>query len=70
MGTKMIKPLILVLLVFSVGCAPQPIKVGVEFCRVAHPIYWDDQEQLDSTPSPVVRRVVAHNMLGERLCAW
>lgn len=48
----------------SVGCAG----VSSNYCDIAKPIWWDGVNDLDATPTSVVRQIVSHNEVWERLC--
>lgn len=48
-----------------VGCAATS---GGNFCELAQPIWWANQAELDATPAGIVRQVVGHNEVWERVC--
>lgn len=50
------------------GCAANQVRVGVEFCDHARPIYWNSDAELDATPMPVMRQIVVGNEKYEALC--
>lgn len=50
------------------GCASKPLRIGVEFCDHAKPIYWDSDAELDATPMPVARQIVLSNEKIDALC--
>lgn len=50
------------------GCAAKQVRVGVEFCDHARPIYWNSDAELDATPMPVTRQIVVGNEKYEALC--
>lgn len=50
------------------GCANKPIPVGIEYCAIASPIYFDSIDQVDNTPFAIQRQVLEHNVTYERLC--
>jgi len=52
--------------VLSAGCAVKTPQGN--YCDIARPIWWDSAEQLDATPTPVVRQIVAHNETVTALC--
>ena len=46
------------------GCA----SLSGSYCELTKPIWWDDQAQLDATPTPIVRQIVAHNERYKAVC--
>jgi len=52
--------------VLIVGCAA-PTPSG-NYCDIAAPIWWDSTEDLDATPTPIVRQIVEHNETVLALC--
>lgn len=49
------------------GCAA-PVRVGVEYCDHARPIYFDSAALVDQTPAAVRRQVLEGNETWRRLC--
>lgn len=60
--------MLLCVMLLASGCVSNPTRVGVEFCEHARVLYWSDQSELDATPTPLVRQIVAHNEKVARLC--
>jgi len=52
--------------VLLAGCAA-PLPTG-NYCTIAKPIWWDSADQLDATPTPIVRQIVEHNETVAALC--
>jgi len=50
----------------AAGCAA-PTNSG-NYCDIAEPIWWDTTEQLDATPTPILRQIVEHNEIVQKLC--
>ena len=48
----------------NTGCAT----TGGSYCDIARPIWWDSAGELDATPPPITRQIVAHNETIETLC--
>jgi len=46
------------------GCAAS----SGNYCDIARPIWWDSAEDLDATPTSIVRQVVEHNETVMALC--
>jgi len=59
-------PMLLCASVLSAGCAVKTPQGN--YCDIAKPIWWDNAAQLDATPTPVVRQIVAHNETVGALC--
>lgn len=52
-------------LLLLAGCAAAG---SGSYCGIAQPIWWDSQANLDATPTGIVRQVLAHNEVWERVC--
>jgi hypothetical protein len=51
------------------GCSTTTtVRVGVEYCEHAAPIWFDSAHQVDLTPSEILRRIVEHNETYSALC--
>lgn len=48
------------------GCEIKPQR-GVLFCEVANPIYLSKDDKLTQESK---RQVLAHDIVGERICGW
>lgn len=47
------------------GCAASG---SGQYCELAQPIWWANQAELDTTPAGIVRQVVGHNEVWNRVC--
>ncbi|KGD95226.1 hypothetical protein JL37_11055 [Achromobacter sp. RTa] len=64
-----VKMMVLSLLISSLaGCAAL-VRVGVEYCDHARPIYFDSETQVDQTPAAIRREVLEGNETWRRLCS-
>jgi len=52
--------------VLTAGCA-SPVSNDT-YCDIAKPIWWDSAEDLEATPTPVVRQIVEHNETVRAVC--
>jgi|GEM_PF-2894689 len=48
------------------GCAAS----SSNYCDIAKPIWWDNAEELDATPTPIVRQIVEHNETVRMVCQF
>nr|DAV65788.1 MAG TPA: hypothetical protein [Caudoviricetes sp.] len=48
------------------GCVIKPER-GVLFCEIANPIYLSKEDKLTQESK---RQVLAHDIVGERICGW
>lgn len=51
-------------IVLASGCAAN----DGDYCSIASPIWWDDAEQLQATPTPIVRQIATHNEVWAAVC--
>jgi len=54
----------LFVIALGTGCAT----TSNSYCDIAKPIRWQNQAELDATPTPVVRQIVAHNETWRAVC--
>lgn len=52
----------------AVGCASKQVAVGVEYCAVAQPIWFDSETEVDLTPATIKRQILKHNNTIVELC--
>lgn len=50
------------------GCASKSAPVGVEYCVVVEPIYFDSEPDVDLTPASIKRQILKHNNTIVELC--
>jgi hypothetical protein len=50
------------------GCGTNRQAVGLEYSQIAETIRWGNNQELDSTPTPIVRQIVQENDKYEKLC--
>lgn len=50
------------------GCAPPPLRTGIEYCDHARPVYFNSAAEVDATPAAIRRQILVHNEMVARLC--